>query len=75
MTMAQFNIAEAKAHFSELIEKAALGEEIIVAKGNKPVAKIVALRPARRRPGTGKGQVLFIASDFDAPLADFAEYE
>jgi prevent-host-death family protein len=73
--MAQFNIADAKAHFSELIEKAALGEEIIVAKDNKPVARIVALRPAHRRPGTGKGHILFLSPDFDAPLDDFGEYQ
>jgi len=74
MTMAQFNIAEAKAHFSELIERAVLGEEVIVAKGNRPVAKLVPLRPAKRSPGTGKGQILFMSPDFDAPLEDFAEY-
>jgi prevent-host-death family protein len=74
MTMPQFNIAEAKAHFSELIEKAMLGEEVIVAKDNKPVAKIVPLRPAKRKPGTGRGKVLYISPDFDAPLEDFAEY-
>lgn len=75
MTMAQFNIAEAKAHFSELVEKAVLGEEVIVAKDNRPVVKIVPLRPARRIPGTGKGQILFMSVDFDAPLEDFAEYQ
>lgn len=73
--MPQFNIAEAKARFSELIEKAVLGEEIIVAKDNKPVAKIVPLRPVRRQPGTGKGQILHLSPDFDAALEDFAEYE
>src|SRR5215831_12404683 len=57
--MAQFNIAEAKARLPELIEKAALGEDIIVTNRNKPLARIVALRPARRRPGTGKGRFYF----------------
>jgi prevent-host-death family protein len=75
MTMPQFNIAEAKAHFSELIEKAMLGEEVIVAKDNKPVARIVPLRPEEPQPGTGKGKILYISPDFDAPLEDFAEYE
>jgi prevent-host-death family protein len=72
--MGQFNIAEAKARFSELIEKAVLGEEIIIAKDNKPVARILPLRPARRQPGTAKGQILSISPDFDVPLDDFAEY-
>ena len=75
MTMAQFNIAEAKAKFSELIEKAMLGEEVVVAKGNRPVAKIVPIRPAVRKPGTGKGQILYMSDDFDSPVEDFAEYE
>ena len=74
MTM-QVNIAEAKARFSELIEKAVLGEEIIIAKDNRPVARIVPLRPAKREPGTGKGQILEISDDFDGPLEDFAEYQ
>jgi prevent-host-death family protein len=74
VTIAQFNIAEAKARFSELIEKAVLGEEIIVAKDNKPMAKIVPLRPARRQPGTAKGQILYVSPDFDTPLDDFGEY-
>ncbi|MBZ5584185.1 MAG: type II toxin-antitoxin system prevent-host-death family antitoxin [Acidobacteriia bacterium] len=73
--MPRFNIAFAKAHFSELIEKAILGEEVIVSKGNKPVAKIVPLRPAKRKPGAGKGQILFMSPDFDAPIDDFAEYQ
>lgn len=74
MTMAQFNIAEAKARFSELIEKAMLGEDVVVAKDNKPVARIVPLRPLHRQPGAAKGQILYISPDFDAPLEDFADY-
>jgi prevent-host-death family protein len=73
--MARFNIAYAKAHFSELIEKASLGEEITVTKDNRPVARIVSLRPARRQPGSGKEKITFIAPDFDAPLEDFANYQ
>jgi prevent-host-death family protein len=72
MTMTKLNVAEAKARFSELVQKAMLGEEVIVAKGNKPVVKIVAIRPARRKPGTGKG--IWMSPDFDAPLDDFREY-
>jgi prevent-host-death family protein len=71
----QVNIAEAKARFSELIEKAVLGEEVIVARDNKPVARIVPLRPAKPEPGTGKGQILEISDDFDAPIEEFKEYE
>jgi antitoxin (DNA-binding transcriptional repressor) of toxin-antitoxin stability system len=45
---------------------------VIVAKDNKPLVKIVPLQPASRQPGTGKGQILFVSADFDAPLEDFA---
>ncbi len=73
--MSQFNIAEAKAHFSELVQKAALGEEIIIARDNKPLARIVpfAAAIAPRTPGSAKGQI-GIADDFDALPAGFEEY-
>jgi prevent-host-death family protein len=41
--MAQFNIADAKSHFSELVQKALLGEEIVIARDNKPLLKLVPL--------------------------------
>ena len=45
-------IAEAKAHFSELVARAEAGEEILISRGNRPVARIVPLGPkAPRRPG------------------------
>ena len=72
MTMAQFNVAEARARFSELVRKAMLGEEIIVAKENRPVVKIVPIKPVKRKPGTGKG--IWISPTFDEPLDDFREY-
>lgn len=70
--MSKFNLATAKARFSELVQRAMLGEEVIVTKENKAVVKIVPIKPAKRKPGTGKG--IWIASDFDAPLDDFREY-
>lgn len=73
--MSQFNIAEAKAHFSELVQKAALGEEIVIARGNKPLARIVpfAAAAAPRAPGSAKGQI-HMAEDFDALPPGFEEY-
>ena len=41
--MSKFNVAEAKAHFSELVRKGLLGEEVIIAKDNKPLLKLVPL--------------------------------
>ena len=70
--MSQFSLAAAKARFSELVQKAMLGEEVIVTKENKPVVKLVPIKPAKRKPGTGKG--IWMAPDFDAPLDDFREY-
>ena len=73
MTMSgSYKLADAKAHFSEIVQKAMLGESVVVTKENHPVVKIVAIKPATRAPGTGKG--IWMAADFDAPLADFAEY-
>jgi prevent-host-death family protein len=65
--MQQFNIAEAKAHLSELVQKAMMGEEIVIAKGGHPVAKLIAITPRERRPGRLKGRIR-IGKDFDAPL-------
>jgi len=62
----QVNLAEAKARFSELIQQALLGEEVIIAKENRPVVKIVPIKPTKRKPGTGKG--IWMAPDFDDPL-------
>lgn len=68
----EFQLAEVKARFSEMVQKAMLGETIVVTKENRPVVKIVAVKPATRKAGTGKG--VMMASDFDAPLDDFADY-
>ncbi len=74
--MSQFNIAEAKSHFSDLIRKALLGEEVVIAKDNKPLLKLVPVEPVqgRRLPGSAKGQILAISPDFDTTPADFADY-
>ena len=40
---AKFNVADAKSRFSELVQKAMVGEEVIIAKANKPVVKLVPL--------------------------------
>ena len=65
------NVHEAKTHLSELLERVQRGEEVIVAKAGKPVARLVlfAPRPPRRTPGSAAGKVR-VAPDFDAPLPD-----
>lgn len=70
-----FNVAEAKAQFSSLVRRATGGEEIVIAKGNKPLVKLVALAdPAKtRKPGSARGRVR-MAADFDQTPADFKDY-
>jgi prevent-host-death family protein len=69
------NIHEAKTHLSRLIQEALEGEEIVIARGNEPVVRLVLVESARPKRSLGwvKGQVT-MAPDFDAPLDDFADY-
>jgi prevent-host-death family protein len=65
------NVHEAKTHLSRLLEEVRQGEEVVIAKAGKPVARLVAVNasPNRRRPGSARGQI-WIAEDFDAPLPE-----
>ncbi|SHF72110.1 prevent-host-death family protein [Desulfofundulus australicus DSM 11792] len=65
----QVNIHEAKTHFSRLLARVKEGEEVVIAKAGKPVARLVPVteRPARRVPGSAKGRVS-ISTDFNEPL-------
>ena len=69
---------QAKTHLSALVERAADGEEIVIAKGGKPKALLVPLPDARRvrKPGQGRGRWR-VRADFDAPLPDeiLADFE
>jgi prevent-host-death family protein len=60
------NIHEAKTHLSRLVDRAAAGEEIVIARAGKPVARLVALEPPvkYRELGLWKGKV-WLAPDFD----------
>jgi len=69
------NVHEAKTHFSKLLERVRLGEEVIVAKAGTPVARLVPVQapPKQRQPGSARGKIK-IGEDFDAPLPpDIAE--
>jgi prevent-host-death family protein len=62
------NIADAKARLSELVERAAGGEDIVISRNGRPQVRLVAIGPTRRRvPGRGAGQ-WDIAADFNDPL-------
>jgi prevent-host-death family protein len=71
--MAVFNVHEAKTHFSKLLERVLNGEEVVIAKAGKPVARLLPFDSqdtSRRIPGIDKGKVI-IQPDFDAPLPEF----
>jgi prevent-host-death family protein len=69
--MRTVNIQAAKTQLSRLVEDAAKGEEIVIAKGGRPVARLVPFAAARpkRRLGVLAGK-LRASEDFDAPLPD-----
>ncbi len=74
--MTQFSIAQAKAQLSELVQRALAGEEVIIARDNKPLLRLTRLaQPGPgRQPGSAKGLGLKwqMAGDFNAPLDDFS---
>jgi prevent-host-death family protein len=77
-SMEEVNIHEAKTHLSRLLRKVAAGEEVLISRAGKPVARLVPLaEPQRPRElGRDRGRI-WIADDFDAPMPDdfLAEFE
>lgn len=73
--MPQFNVAEAKARFSELVQKAVSGEEVVIARDNRPLLRLVPLTPrgGRRKPGSARGRI-WMSPDFDRTPSDFESY-
>ncbi len=69
--MTVVNTHEAKTNLSRLLDNVEKGEEIVIAKANRPVARLVPYRAVspQRQPGFLKGKVR-VADDFDAPLSD-----
>jgi prevent-host-death family protein len=69
--MQTFDIHDAKTHLPRLVDAASAGEEIVIAKAGKPVARLVPITHSSvvRKFGVLKGTVR-IAEDFDAPLPD-----
>lgn len=65
------NIQEAKTHLSRLVDRAAAGEEVVVARNGRPIARLVSLdeSPRARRGGWARGEIT-IGSDFDDALPD-----
>ncbi len=65
----EINVHQAKTHFSKLLERVALGEEIVIAKAGRPVARLVRFEAGstRRVVGTAKGRFT-VPDDFNEPL-------
>ena len=70
----EVNIHHAKIHLSRLLEKVALGEEVVIAKAGKPIAKLVPVRTSAqaRKLGSAKG-IFIVPKDFNAPLPKHIE--
>lgn len=68
------NIHDAKTHLSKLLERVMSGEEIVITKAGKPIARLIPYspEPAPRTPGIEKGKII-IAENFDEPLPEFEE--
>ncbi len=67
--MKVINVHEAKTHLSRLLRRVAAGEEIVIAKAGRPIARLVPIAPPPRQRELGgqRGRIV-IADDFDAPL-------
>jgi prevent-host-death family protein len=67
--MGTFNVHDAKTHLSRLLDRVAQGEEVIIAKSGRPVAKLVRVTAEPRKPGRLKGRIR-VGPDFDEPLPE-----
>ncbi|MFL6228444.1 MAG: type II toxin-antitoxin system Phd/YefM family antitoxin [Pyrinomonadaceae bacterium] len=71
--MHQVDVEEAKTHLTDLIDAAVGGEEVVIAKDERHVVRLVPGPTSRPRPQFGSARGLIsMADDFDAPLEDFA---
>jgi prevent-host-death family protein len=68
----QVNIYAAKTQLSRLVDRASAGEEVVITRHGRPIARLVPVGPAKpaRKLGLLEGQGYWIADDFDAPLPD-----
>ena len=72
----QVNIHQAKSQLSRLIQSSLNGEEVIIAKNNRPVVRLLAIRQplVKRKLGSLRGLIKSIDDDFNEPLNDFQDY-
>ena len=67
--MDAFSVKEAAEDLSRLVDRAAEGEEILIVRSGRPVAKLVRVEMEPRKPGRLKGRIR-MAPDFDDPLPE-----
>ena len=67
--MSIVNVHEAKTHLSKMLERVEKGEQVVIARNGKPVARLVPMGKEPRRPGRLKGKIV-MAPDFDEPLPE-----
>jgi len=73
--MLQLDMAEAKTQLQELLEVALKGEEVVIVKGDRPIAKLVSVTEKPRRQFGSMKDIIWVADDFDEPLTEeFKEY-
>lgn len=68
--MPEYNVHEAKTHLSRLLQRVEAGEEVVIARAGKPVARLVPLEPAREREFGVDAGLFTVPDDFDEPLPD-----
>jgi antitoxin (DNA-binding transcriptional repressor) of toxin-antitoxin stability system len=76
MTTYTIDLEVAGQQLTDLVEAVLHGGEVIIRRGEEPVAKVVPIVRERRKPqiGSGKGEILYMADDFNETPEDFAQY-
>lgn len=73
--MQTITLEEAQSHLAAIVDKLMPGEEVVLTRHDKPVAKLIGTPEEKPRPLPGRGKgMLTIISDDDEHLKDFAEY-
>lgn len=76
--MIKVNIHEAKTHFSQLLNRVGSGEDVVIAKAGKPIARIVPIKKEgkKRKAGSAKGRIIIEDSFFESlPDSILSEFE
>lgn len=72
--MPQVDVRQAKRQFDQLLERAAQGEDVLITKDDRPLARLTAPAPEKKRQfGSVEGEI-WMSEDFDEPLDEFWEY-